>query len=487
MNKKNFAVVCAALSAACMISVMPLEVYGETTELQLPSAGVQYVLSSRRVSLRDVARTVNSENIIRKEKQQKVLGAALLEAAKKGFSGEKEIREEEILESAMTEVQSQTGGNAENEPVSIPEETKTAEDGKKDAEKKEVSGSVIEEIPPEPESIPEEEEAAEGNTEQDADREESQAETESVSAEDKLAVALVSDYVNIRKEPTTESEYVGKLYANGVGTIQGENVDGWVLLSSGGVTGYVRAEYLAVGEYAKELAQNVANKMARVKTETLRVRAAADIESDVITLIPGGEEFKILEELDGWVKVDTPDGEGYISSDYADVEMEYPEAESREAEQARLAEEQRKAEEAARKAASGKGKKSGKTAQAAVTYAASGSGTGADVANFALQFQGNPYVWGGSSLTNGADCSGFVMAVYKNFGVNLPHNDAADRSVGTAVSDLSQAAAGDIVCYDGHVGIYIGNGQIVHASNPRSGIKVSNASYRSILTIRRIF
>ena len=105
---------------------------------------------------------------------------------------------------------------------------------------------------------------------------------------------------------------------------------------------------------------------------------------------------------------------------------------------------------------------------------------------FAKQFVGNPYVYGGTSLTNGADCSGFVMSVYKNFGVSLPHSSAADRSVGAAVNGLENAQPGDIICYSGHVGIYAGNGQIVHASTSRTGIIVSNANYRSILSIRRI-
>ncbi|MBO6149203.1 MAG: C40 family peptidase, partial [Lachnospiraceae bacterium] len=117
-----------------------------------------------------------------------------------------------------------------------------------------------------------------------------------------------------------------------------------------------------------------------------------------------------------------------------------------------------------------------------------GGGSGSAVARYALQFVGNPYVYGGTSLTNGADCSGFVMSVYKNFGISLPHSSGGDRGVGSAVQGgLANAQAGDIVCYSGHVGIYIGNGQIVHASTRKTGIKVSNASYRTPVAVRRIF
>jgi len=113
--------------------------------------------------------------------------------------------------------------------------------------------------------------------------------------------------------------------------------------------------------------------------------------------------------------------------------------------------------------------------------------TGMDVVNYAVQFVGNPYVYGGSSLTRGTDCSGFVMSVYKNFGVSLPHSSRADRNVGMDVGGLANAQPGDIVCYSGHVGIYIGDGKIVHASTERTGIIISDVNYRKPITIRRIF
>ena len=116
-----------------------------------------------------------------------------------------------------------------------------------------------------------------------------------------------------------------------------------------------------------------------------------------------------------------------------------------------------------------------------------GSGSGSAVVNYACQFVGNPYVWGGTSLTNGADCSGFIMSVYAHFGVSLPHSSSAMRGVGREVS-VSDMQPGDIVCYSGHVAIYMGGGQIVHASSPSTGIKISgNVHYKTILTVRRIF
>ncbi len=292
---------------------------------------------------------------------------------------------------------------------------------------------------------------------------------------EELVVAQVNDYINVRADADTESEVIGKLYNKSVAKVLGRTGNGWVRIRSGGVTGYIREEYVATGTAARELADAVSVKQAVVTTQTLRVRAAAEATSDVITLIGEGETLEILEEENGWYKIRTEDGDGYISSDFADVEEIYPEAVSREQEEAaRKAEEE--AEEAARKKESGKGTSAGSSSVSA----------GQAVADYALQFVGNPYVWGGSSLTNGTDCSGFTMAVYANFGISLPHYTGAQQSCGTAVASLSEAQPGDLILYSGHVAIYLGGNRIVHASNPRSGITTGTATYRNIVAIRRI-
>lgn len=155
-------------------------------------------------------------------------------------------------------------------------------------------------------------------------------------------------------------------------------------------------------------------------------------------------------------------------------------------------EERKKAEEAlkAQQAASaGSGGSSGGSGGngGSVTPPAStgGSATGQQIASYACQFVGNPYVSGGTSLTNGADCSGFTYRVYSDFGYSIPRTSYAQRNAGTGV-DYANAQPGDIICYSGHVAIYIGGGKIVHASTAKTGIKISNAQYREILAVRRI-
>ena len=189
------------------------------------------------------------------------------------------------------------------------------------------------------------------------------------------------------------------------------------------------------------------------------------------------------QKTEGWVKISIEEGEGYVSTEYVNLHTEFVEAESREEERQRLAEEaaaRAAAQQAAQQAISNK-------PTTVVPTITGDSSMGVAVAEYACQFVGNPYVWGGTSLTNGADCSGFVMSVYANFGVSLPHSSTQDRTQGYAVDGLENAQPGDLICYSGHVALYIGNNQIVHASSSKTGIIISRADYKTILAIRRIF
>ena len=304
-----------------------------------------------------------------------------------------------------------------------------------------------------------------------------------------LVIAQVDNYVNVRDAASEDGNVVGKLYNKSVGTFLSQK-DGWYEITSGNVTGYVKAEFVVTGADAVELAKTVGTRVAKVNTTTLNVRNDASIDAELIGQVPEGEEIVVTDEKDGWVKVNIEEGDGWVSKDFVSLKTEFVQAESKAEEEARLAREaaeREKARKASSKSTSKQSSSSKYNSASSYIPAGSGSATGNAVAQYALQFVGNPYVYGGTSLTNGADCSGFVMSVYKNFGVSLPHSSSADRGVGSTVGSLAEAQPGDIICYSGHVGIYIGGGQIVHASTSRTGIITGNASYRNILAIRRIF
>lgn len=329
---------------------------------------------------------------------------------------------------------------------------------------------------------------------------------EQPAVESNLIIADVTNYVNIRSLPSEEGEILGKLYDNSIGRKLGEE-NGWYYIESGKVKGYVKAEFVLTGEAAEKRAEEVGTRLAEVTTTTLKVRQSATTDSAVLGLVPGGDILNVLEEVEGWVKVDVEDGPGYVSTDYVNVYTENVEAESKEEEAARLKkeeEERKKAEAAAKEAlkqqqaaskpASGSTSSGGSSSSSGSTGSNSNSSSGSSsttdlgqqIADYAMKFIGNPYVYGGTSLTNGADCSGFVQSVYKHFGISLPRTSGEQGKSGRAVDSLENAKPGDLIWYSGHIGIYIGNGKIVHASNSKNGIITSNATYRTILGIRRI-
>lgn len=308
-----------------------------------------------------------------------------------------------------------------------------------------------------------------------------------------LVVARVTNYVNVRDaHDEVEGKIVGKLYNNSIGTLIKEE-DGWYQITSGNCTGWVKGEYCVKGEEAVALVPEISKTYATVTTTTLKLRSEAGTDATVLGMIPFDDDFIVLEDLGDWVKISTEFGDGYVSKEFVSLNVEFVYAESKIEEEIRKAKEEatRKAAlEAARKEEAAKKKKesTSNSAPAKQNYSVGGSGYGTDVANYALQFVGNPYRYGGSSLTNGTDCSGFVMSVYANFGVSLPHSSKADRSQGYEVEGgLANAQPGDLVCYSGHVALYIGDGKIVHASTEKTGIIVSNANYKTPITVRRIF
>ncbi|HIQ72882.1 MAG TPA: SH3 domain-containing protein [Candidatus Cottocaccamicrobium excrementipullorum] len=292
--------------------------------------------------------------------------------------------------------------------------------------------------------------------------------TMALSQYDHLVISKVNNYLNVRAEPSTDGEIIGKMTSKAAGEIL-ETLDGWYKIKSGNITGYITADpqYTAVGQEASDLAVSTASLMAIVNTDRLNVRTEPSTDATIWTQISKEERYPVISQLDGWVQIelDSDDGDGeadlaYISTRDNNVEVRYalPEAIKFSP-----------LEEAAQASASLRTR----------------------IVNYALQFVGNPYVWGGTSLTNGVDCSGFTMQVMRNFGISLPHYSGSQARMGKAVSS-SEMRPGDLIFYANssgtvnHVAMYIGNGQIVHAASRRSGIKISTWNYRTPKTIRNM-
>lgn len=304
--------------------------------------------------------------------------------------------------------------------------------------------------------------------------------------ENKL-MANVTDYMNIRSEADENSEAVGKLPHGAVAEIL-ECGEVWTKIESGSVTGYVKNEFVVFGDDAGDYAEENCDKIATVTTTTLKVREEATADSTCLTMIPEGEEYEVVETADGWTKLlISEEFTGYVSNEFIDIEYDLGTAISKEEEEAEQA---RKAALAQQAAAAAQTPSAPAAPQAPVDTGVV-SGTRADVVNYALQFVGNPYVYGGTSLTNGTDCSGFTMSVFAHFGYSLNRSSRDQIYNGTNIG-IYEVQPGDLLFYNnggstiGHVALYIGNGQIVHASTERTGIIVSNAYYQTPCGATRI-
>lgn len=294
--------------------------------------------------------------------------------------------------------------------------------------------------------------------------------TMAVNQYSNLLVSKVTGYQNVRSTPEEKgdlSNVIGKLPSRAAAEILETTEDGqWYKIKSGAITGYVSADpqYIATGQEARDLALQEATLMAVVKVDGLRVRTEPSTESKIWTQLSMEEKYPVLDQLDGWVQIELDTGEdtdnAYISTRDNNVEVRYA---LPEAIKFSPLEEQANAELSRR----------------------------TQIVNYALQFVGNPYVWGGTSLTRGADCSGFTMKVMEHFGISLPHYSGSQSKMGRAVSS-SEMRPGDLIFYANssgtvnHVAMYIGNGQIVHAASRRSGIKISTWNYRQPKTIRNV-
>lgn len=304
---------------------------------------------------------------------------------------------------------------------------------------------------------------------------------------DKLGIANVDTYLNVRKRGSESAKIIGKMTKNtGCNIISVKN--GWAKIESGKVKGYVKEEYLLQGEEAEKKALKVATLKAIVDTETLNVRYLPSIDSPIYDQISEDEYYTVEKEhltkefmqtymakhcskktvnsvgkesmyadLENWAMLSIDNEKVFISKDFVDLQYKLNRAVT-------IQEEQKKS-------------------------SSSSSNRAAGIVSYAMQFLGNPYVWGGTSLTNGTDCSGFTMGIYSHFGYYLPRTSAAQAAATRTVSS-SEVQVGDLFFYGSgsvsHVALYIGGGQIIHASNARDGIKISSAYYRQPLKIGRV-
>ena len=270
-----------------------------------------------------------------------------------------------------------------------------------------------------------------------------------------LGIANVGDHLNVRATADDNSKIVGKMSNNTACEILGFEGNK-AHITSGSVEGYVSTDFLLMGNSAVDRANSVIQNLATVKADGLKLRENPSTDAPVAGMVAYGEELAVLSELDGWVQISYDGTPAYVSAEYVSVDRKL------------------------------------KTAlnMTEFLYGEGVSNVRIELCEYAKQFIGNPYVWGGVSLTKGADCSGFVLSVYAKYGIGLPHSSRAQANMGTSIN-MSEAKPGDLVFYAkggriNHVAIYIGGGQVCHASSPKTGIRVSSAYYRTPVKVVRL-
>ncbi len=306
------------------------------------------------------------------------------------------------------------------------------------------------------------------------------------SAYAKIGITKV-DKLNIRQSATTNSKIVGKLSKGDACVIKSKSGN-WAKVTSGNVSGYVATEYLAIGKAGYSYYDKYATQYVKITASTLRVRKSNSTSSSILTTVSRGQSFKVLSTKKNWAKIKANGKTGWISMDY--VKVSYKFSYGKKVGTTATAKPTATKKPTAKPTPTKKPTATPTPTKKPSSSTTSSKTTGIKVASYAKQFVGNPYVYGGTSLTKGADCSGFVQSVYKNFGISIPRTSREQSTYGKKVS-INSLQPGDILFYAqngtvNHCGIYIGDGKIVHASNAATGIKISNYNYRSVYTARRV-
>ena len=306
-----------------------------------------------------------------------------------------------------------------------------------------------------------------------------------------LAIAQVTDYVNVRSQPSTDGEIVGKIYNGSVAQVlatAGDN-DDWFQIISGDVEGFIKAEYFLYGEEAEAVIDQYVTYYATVLADRLNVREEQSADSRRIGYIDNGENVKVVEDCGDWLKVQYTDSkQGYVSAEYVSVHEEFVYAKS-------IEEERR--EEAERQALAARAKEAEQSTPeviGTITFPTNQYTSNEElrtaIVDYAMQYLGNKYVHGGRSLASGTDCSGFTCYIYKDFGYSLSRTPGGQYSTNGRSIGYDEIQPGDIICYGKskctHVGLYIGDGQIIHSANSRKGVIISAADYDNILAIKNV-